>query len=358
MSNQGRSSVLVRNAIANWTLFAFIALVSFFLSPVVVRYLGATGYGVWSLLVGLVGYLGLLDFGIRNAVNRYIAHHRAANAHEESSSIVSAAIRLYALLSMLAILLSGVFAYFAPIVFNIPESLVTDSRIIVVLGGLSLAISLIGGVFGGVVTGLERFDINCYLEMFVTAFRSIAIVLALREGYGLVSLAWIHLAASIVYCVLFCAAAHKLYPELSLRYRGPLLRQMRTILSFSVSLTVLYVFAAFIYYSDALIIGAFLPIEAVTFFAIAGNLALQASGVAKSLANVMAPRVSALISMGSNRVGEEVLAVARIAPLIMTPIAATFMIRGESFIALWMGSAYGPAIGVIIRVAILATAKT
>jgi len=350
MSNQGRSSHLVRNAIANWTLFAFIVLVSFFLSPVVVQYLGATGYGVWSLLAGLIGYVGLLDFGIRNAVNRYIAHHRAADAHGESSSIVSAALRLYGLLSILAILLSGVFAYLAPIVFNIPEPLVTDSRIIVVLGGLSVAVSLIGGVFGGVVSGLERFDINCYLEMFVTAVRAIAIVLALREGYGLVSLACIHLAASIVYCVLFWVAAHKLYPELSLRYRGPLFQQMRTILSFSVSLTVLYVFTQFIYYSDALVIGAFLPIEAVTFFAIAGNLASQASGVAKSLANVMTPRVSALISMGSNRVGEEVLAVARIATLVMTPIAATFMIRGESFITLWMGSAYGPASGEVLRI--------
>src|SRR6266516_742734 len=147
MSNQGRSLYLVRNAIANWTLFAFIVLVSFFLSPVVVQYLGATGYGVWSLLAGLIGYVGLLDFGIRNAVNRYIAHHRAADAHDESSSIVSAAIRLYGFLSILAILLSGVFAYLAPIVFNIPEPLVTDSRIIVVLGGLPVALYRIGWVF-------------------------------------------------------------------------------------------------------------------------------------------------------------------------------------------------------------------
>jgi O-antigen/teichoic acid export membrane protein len=350
MSNQSRSSKLVLNAIANWVLFVFGALVGFFLSPFVVHHLGATGYGVWSLLAGLVGYFGLLDFGIRNAVSRYIAHHRAVKAHEESSSIVSAALRLYGFLIILVLLLSGVIAYLAPILFNIPEPLVTDSRIIVVLGGLSVAVSLIGGAFGGVVTGLERFDINCYLEIFVTTVRTIAIVLALREGYGLVSLACIHLAASIMYCVLFWATVHKLYPELHLRYRGPLFQQMRTILSFSMSLTVLTVFAQFIYYSDALVIGAFLPIESVTFFVIAGNLAFQASGVATSLANVMTPRVSALISVGSNRVGEEVLGVARVATLIMTPIAATFMLRGESFISLWMGSAYGPTSGEVLGI--------
>jgi hypothetical protein len=85
MTNQNRSR-FARNAVANWIAFLFTAIVGFFLSPFVVEHLGATRYGVWSLLAGLVGYLGLLDLGIRQAVNRYVAHHRAVGAHEESPS--------------------------------------------------------------------------------------------------------------------------------------------------------------------------------------------------------------------------------------------------------------------------------
>jgi O-antigen/teichoic acid export membrane protein len=350
MTDQHRPSRFARNAVANWIAFLFTAIVGFFLSPFVVQHLGATGYGVWILIGGLVGYLGLLDIGIRQAVNRYIAHHRAVGADEESSSIVSAAIRLFGLLGILAILLSGVFAYFAPIFFNIPESLINDTRIIVVLGGLTVAVTLIGGVFGGVVTGLERFDIQCGLEIFVTIVRTVAFVLALREGYGLVSLACIQLAASVLNWFVYWAAVHKLYRELRLRFRGPLFPQMRTILSFGASLTVIYIFNTLIFNSDAVVIAAFLPIEAVTFFAIAGNLWLQVSGVATSLSYLMTPRVSALTSMGSNRVGEEILAVARIATLLAAPIAATFVLRGESFITLWMGPAYGPASGEVLRI--------
>jgi len=348
-TNQNRSS-FARNAVANWIAFLFTAIVGFFLSPFVVEHLGATRYGVWSLLAGLVGYLGLLDLGIRQAVNRYVAHHRAVGAHEESSSIVSAAIRLFGLLGILAILLAGVFAYVAPIFFNIPESLVDDTRLIVVLGGLTVAVTLIGGVFGGVVTGLERFDINCYLEILVTAARTVAIVLALREGYGLVALACIHLAASVLNCVVFWAATHKLYADLRLRFRGRLYPQMRTIFSFGASLTVVSVFSAIIFYSDAVIIAAFLPVEAVTFFAIAGSLCLYAKEMTRALAYVMTPRVSALTSMGSTRVGEEILVVARLATLLAAPIAATFVLRGESFINLWMGPAYGPASGEVLRI--------
>ena len=38
------------------------------------------------LLAALVGYLGLLDFGVRGAVTRYVAHHHATGAGEQRGS--------------------------------------------------------------------------------------------------------------------------------------------------------------------------------------------------------------------------------------------------------------------------------
>jgi len=55
----------IRNVAANWGGFAFSILVTFFLSPFVVRHLGNGSYGVWTLIGSLTGYLGLLDMGVR-----------------------------------------------------------------------------------------------------------------------------------------------------------------------------------------------------------------------------------------------------------------------------------------------------
>ena len=79
---------------------------------------------------------------------------------------------------------------------------------------------------------------------------------------------------------------------------------MRTILSFSASLVVLGALGKIISYSDNVVIGAFLPIEAVTFYAIAGSLCVYAKEMPRSLSYLMTPRVSALTSMGSDRVGK------------------------------------------------------
>jgi hypothetical protein len=125
---------------------------------------------------------------------------------------------------------------------------------------------------------------------------------------------------------------------------------MRTIVSFSVLVSALQVMGALIYYSSALIIAMFLPVSAVTFYAIAGSLCEYARQMTSAVSMVMTPRVSAMASIGSQRVGEEILAAARLASFVTAPIAATFWLRGESFINLWMGPEYGPASGQVLRV--------
>ena len=355
MAIADRPSNYARNAASNWLALAFVAGVSFFLSPFVVHHLGDTAYGVWTLLTALVGYLGLLDFGVRGAVTRYVAHHHAAEDAESCSSIVSAGLALYGLLGSLAILVAAVIAYLSPFLFNIPEAYIDDTKIVLVVGGVTMATTMLGAVFGGVISGLQRFDISSGIEISLTAIRTTAIVIALSEGYGLVSLAVIHLAASLLNGLAAWVIARRLYPDLQIRFRTPLWTHTRTILSFSVLLSAIHIFGVLIYYTDVVVISVFLPVSLVTFYAIAGNLCDYARQIAASLSALMTPRVSALASTGSTGAAQEIMSVARVATLITASIAAIFVIRGESFINLWMGPEYGPPSGEVLRILALVT---
>jgi O-antigen/teichoic acid export membrane protein len=124
--------------------------------------------------------------------------------------------------------------------------------------------------------------------------------------------------------------------------------------SFGVSLTTIFMLSRFVNSSNTVVIAAFQPIEAVTFFAIAWTLCAHAIESAKSLSYLMSPRVSALVSIGSDRVAEEVLRVGKLSTLIVAPMAITFLLRGESFITLWMGAEYGPVSGEVLQILALA----
>ncbi len=96
----------LRNVLSNWGAFVLNAGIAFFLAPYVVGVLGAEAYGVWILVGSLVGYLGLLDVGVRGAVTRYIATHHAAGEHRDASHIASAGLVFFAAAGLGAIALS------------------------------------------------------------------------------------------------------------------------------------------------------------------------------------------------------------------------------------------------------------
>src|SRR6516225_8417694 len=108
-SSSGSRSI--RNILSNWGGYFFSILVGFFLSPFVVHRLGNSAYGVWTLMVSLTGYLGLLDFGGRGSVTRYVARFHARGEHESSGRLVSSALLIFSCAGALAILVSCLIAW-------------------------------------------------------------------------------------------------------------------------------------------------------------------------------------------------------------------------------------------------------
>lgn len=350
MSVRTRQPRFARNFIANLLRFVVIVLISFFLSPYMVHELGAAGFGVWSLAMGLLGYLGLIDFGIRQAVNRFVAHYHAIGDHLESSQIVSTAIKLFAIASAAVILLAATLAYFSPLLFNIPASLLNDMRIVILIGGITVGMSILGGVFGGVVTGVQRFDAQCVLDILTASVRAAGTVIVLHNGLGLIALAFVHLGASVLNLVAYQYVSRALYRELRILFRYPMLPHAKVLLAFALPSFGIFALGVLAFQSDAIVIGILLPIEAVTFYAIASNLVTQARELTNSLAFLMTPRVSAIASRDSSLVGGQIVAVAKLAMLLIGPVAITFFVRGQSFIGLWMGDEYASVSGSVLAV--------
>src|SRR6516164_7078621 len=154
-----RIRILITGVFTNWMAFAVSIVVSFLLSPFVVHRLGNIVYGVWVLANSSIAYLGLLDFGMRGAVTHFVAKHQARGEHLESSRAVSVALAFRTLISLVVIVASLILAAFAVKLFRIPAGMRVAAQWAIVIGGFNLSFSLIVGVFGGVLTALQRFDL-------------------------------------------------------------------------------------------------------------------------------------------------------------------------------------------------------
>src|SRR5690606_23828616 len=99
--------------------------------------------------------------------------------------------------------------------------------------------------------------------------------------------------------------------------------------------------SALAFSTDSLVIGTFLPVAMITPFAIGASLTQYARSFVSGISYVVTPRSSRLDGVGDTEgIRKMVLASGRGATLILLPITITFMLRGDSFIALWMGPEY------------------
>jgi len=343
-------SRILRNVFSNWGGFVLSAVVNFFLAPFVVHHLGNTLYGISVLFLALTGYLGMLDLGVRGALMRYVARFHVRAEHEQSSNVASAAVVLFGAAGILSTVICLLLA-FSVDSLPIPESYRALARVLFLLAGPNLLVSLISGVFSGILMALQRFEPVNLIGVLSTVIRAAAIVLALSAGGGLLALVWIQLLTTLA-ATLACAwVCFRVYPELDVRIQNCQREFVLMILSFSAYSFLLLVFDPLLAYLVSLLVGALGSVALITFFWISANLIHYSRIIVGGISKTSTPLASALEAQGDPaRLRRATLLASSFATVVVLPIAVTFLLRGSSFIALWMGNEYGELCGNVLWV--------
>lgn len=110
MSHIASRTQFTRDFFSGWISLAAEIIVAFVLTPYIVHKLGAANYGVWSLMFSVIGYLGLIDIGIRGSVEPYINHCLALKDQLAVSEVVGTSTVNLTLLSLVVGPLAAILA--------------------------------------------------------------------------------------------------------------------------------------------------------------------------------------------------------------------------------------------------------
>ncbi len=346
---------IFRNALSSWLATAANMAVGFFLSPFIVHRLGNAAYGVWVLSISSVNYLALLDLGMRSSVLRFVSKERTVGNHVGASDTFSAALWVRLQISVAVLLLSGLLAALFPILFRIPPDLAHTSRIAVMIIGTTTATGMCLGVFGGVLSAVNRYDVQTGVTLAQLAIRVTGVVLALSHGWGLIGIACAELVAAVFGGNLLVLFARRLYPELRIRLARPTREVLKPLWSYSFYVFVQTVALQLIYQTDNLVVGSFVSAAAVTFYAIGNSLCRYTDQFAGAMSMTFVPAASTFDAGGNMDKLQNLYRIGTRSILIVSmPLLVTLLTRGRTFIRLWMGAQYaGPSGTVLI---ILATA--
>ena len=348
---------VVRAAASNMTGRFVSILVWFLLTPVILHAVGPVAYGLWALVTSLVSYGFLLDLGVSATLTKYVAEHVARGASETAREYVAAAARLQALLGGLVFLLALALAAILPAVLRLDEDLRRDVPILVVLMGVTVALSLASSPQTAVLRGIQRFDLANVLVVANTLLTAAGILIALRTGAGLIGIIAATVPATALTSMLGIVLVARTAPALRLSWRGGSRSHGRRILRFSSPIFAVQVAGVLQTRTDEFVIAALLSVGSVTPYALGRRLSEIPQIVGEQALKVLLPMSSELdAGRDAARVKAAFVAGTRIALVLVAPLALIIAFLADAILTVWVGPAYGdpgPVVAILVAAVVL-----
>jgi O-antigen/teichoic acid export membrane protein len=331
----------LKNIVANWIGLAGTAMVGIFLTPFMLHKLGDSGYGLWVLASAFTGYYGILDLGLRSAILRYVARYAAVKDWENLGRVLTTALLAYAAISVVMVFVTIVAAWKFEIWFHVAHDWAGSSKLLLLIFGIGSAVGVPLGAFAGVLEGLQKFTLLNIVQVISSALRALLIVICLSSGYGLVTLAMITVGVNLAGSLTYAAVAYRTFPQLTVRWSNAQLSTFRTLAGFGIVVFWIGIAQQLRFQTDAVVIGGFVSVQAITLFAVGGKLIAYATEAVQVTAQVFTPMSSHYDATNNLDQLRRTLVVGnRYSSFVMLPLAAILLIIGKSIIRVWVGPAY------------------
>ena len=341
---EGDSSLRRRTAVntaSNVGGTVFGLAVGFAVTPFILHRVGPTSYGLWMLAISLVSYGALLDFGVCNAVTKYVASYRRQGDVDSLRGVVATGLLALLVAGLIVLLATLVLAAIFPLAFNVSSGDEATSRWLVVLSGLTVAVTLPSGITLAVLRGLQRFDLVNLISTAGVVLNAGLAVCIVALGGGVVAIAAAFVPLELAMQVPMVLAIRRTAPELKLGFRGATREFARSVASFGVAQFVMGASAQARIRGPEAVIGAVLPVGRVTSYTIARRLGTIPNMLSDQFVNVLMPLASHLHA-GDERSRLRAVQVAstRVALAIALVVACPLLVLGRPFITAWLGPQY------------------
>ena len=186
--NQLRAGVIL-----SYINLALGSIIPMLYTPVMLKLLGQSEYGLYSLSNSVISYLSLLSFGLGGTIIRYIAKYRAENDKNSIEKLFGFSIKI----------VGFIITFNVETIFHqgLTAKEIDKVHILVFIMTINTALSFPNSVFSSVILAYERYVFRRVVDMFSTVIAPLANIVALYLGYASVGMA---LVSTIIQILMLC----------------------------------------------------------------------------------------------------------------------------------------------------------
>ena len=339
-------------AILSYLQMAFKVAINLIYTPVMIKLLGKSEYGLYNTVASTISLLTILNLGFSSSYIRFFSVYKSKGENEKINSLNGLFLIVFLIISLISFLCGLFLTSNIQLVFDngLTKTEYEIARVLMFLLTLNLSISFPMSLFSCIISAHEKFIFLKAMLIGKTVLSPILSIPFMLLGYGSISIVVVTLVVSLVVDISFifyCFAILKTKFKFKSFEKGI----FGQFFVFTIFIAINLIVDQINLNIDKLLLGRFKGTDVVAVYSVGFTLYMAFQQFSLSISGLFAPRIHSIINSSKNR-DEEIsnlfIKVGRIQFLILGLICTGFIFFGQQFLHFWVGDSYTDAYYVML----------
>ena len=333
-------------------------LVNLVYTPVMLRLLGQSEYGLYQLVYSVVSYLSLLSLGFGSSYLRFYSRYKVQKNEDGVAKLNGMFMLIFCSISFICIICGSVMVGNIRGIFGtgLTDGEYETAKVLMGLLIINLAMTFPNSVFNCSITAHEKFLFQKLLILLQNLFSPFLTLPLLVMGYGSIGMV---LITTVLTFALLLSNMFYCFKKLHIRFtfRGLQISLLKEMWVFTFFIFLNQIIDQINWSVDKFLLGRLAGTTAVAVYGVGGQINTLYLQFSSSVSNVFVPKVNRIVAESNDDVQLTRLftKVGRIQFMVLGLILSGFIFFGIPFIKMWAGPEYSDSYAVALLLIIPVT---
>lgn len=330
-------------AVLSYVSIILTTLIQLLYTPFLIKMLGESEYGLYSLVYSIIGYLTILDLGFGNAIVVYTSKYRTEKKYEEEKRLHGMFFLIFCIISIFMLIIGLLLFFKADFFFGntLTNTELSKMKIMLLILTFNLVITFPFNIYSSIITAYEEFNFQKILAIVNTLMKPIFMIPLLFLGFKSITMTLVITLVNMVVMFsnwYFCKRKLKI----EVKYSGFDKKLFKTIFGYSIFIFLGVIVDKINWSVDQFILGALCGTFAVSIYSVASQINTLFINLATALTGVFLPKISKMVAnkVSDKQLTDEFIKIGRIQCFIVFFMISSFILFGREFIIFWVGKKY------------------
>lgn len=333
-------------------------LVNLAYTPIMLRLLGQSEYGLYQLVYSVVSYLSLLSLGFGSSYLRFYSRYRAEKDDYGVAKLNGMFMTIFCVISLICIFSGAIMIKNIRTIFGtgLTDAEYSTAKVLMGLLIINLAITFPNSVFNCSITAHEKFLFQKLLILLQNLFSPFLTLPLLILGYG--SIGMVSVTTFLTFA-LFLTNAFYCFKKLRIHFcfHGFKIGLLKEMWFFTFFIFLNQIIDQINWSVDKFLLGRLAGTTAVAVYGVGGQINTMYQSFSTSISNVFVPKVNRIVAEtnDNNELTKLFTKVGRIQFMVIVLILSGFLFFGRPFVSIWAGDGYDASYSVALLLIIPVT---